>query len=143
MHAGSEWIVDALGCREEWLADGEVVRGVCERIIADLNLNVLGTPLWHAFPAPGGLTGIYLLTESHLACHTFPELKLATFNLYCCRPRVDWPWREQLAALLGAAEVRAQRVARGTSLSGTRDGSAAMTAERGIGCAASAGEDVP
>jgi len=33
-----------------------------------------------------GVTGLLLLTESHLACDTFPERGFASFNLYCCRP---------------------------------------------------------
>jgi len=32
------------------------------------------------------VTGLLLLTESHLACDTFPERGFASFNLYCCRP---------------------------------------------------------
>ena len=49
--------------------------------------------------AQGGITGLLLLTESHLACHTFPERGFAAFNLYCCRPREDWPWPERLRAV--------------------------------------------
>jgi S-adenosylmethionine decarboxylase len=54
-----------------------------------------------------------MLTESHLACHTYPEHGLAAINLYCCRPRPEWPWEERLAALLGATDVRVRKVERG------------------------------
>lgn len=113
MNAGREWLVDAEGCRAELLSDAGAVRLVCERIILDLDLRVIGEPLWHKFPPPGGVTGLFLLTESHLACHTFPETGTATFNLYCCRPRPDWPWQERLAEMLGAARVRVEFVERG------------------------------
>jgi S-adenosylmethionine decarboxylase len=74
-------------------------------IISDLNLQVVGEQMWHSFPTPGGVTGIALLTESHLACHTYPEFRTATINLYCCRERAEWPWADRLADLLGAQSV--------------------------------------
>jgi len=78
---------------------------VCDEIVTDLGLAAIGEPQWHQFPPPGGVTGMYLLTESHLTCHTFPELGVATFNLYCCRPRAPWPWESQLSNRLAAARV--------------------------------------
>jgi S-adenosylmethionine decarboxylase len=46
-----------------------------------------------------------MLSESHLACHTYPEHGVLAMNLYCCRPRPEWPWRERLAELVGATRV--------------------------------------
>ena len=54
---------------------------------------------------PGGVTGLALLSESHLACHTYPEFGVATFNLYCCRARPRWNWEAVLAEMLGATSV--------------------------------------
>jgi S-adenosylmethionine decarboxylase len=113
MNVGIEWLVDAAGCRPDVLRDLPAVQRVCEQIIADLNLHLVGEGVWHRFPSPGGITGLYLLTESHLACHTYPETGIATFNLYCCRLRPQWPWHEQLRALLGAARVDVRSTARG------------------------------
>jgi S-adenosylmethionine decarboxylase len=105
MNVGIEWMIDARGCKAELLADLDRLRGLCERIIRELDLKVIGDGQWHQFPAPGGVTGLYLLSESHLACHTYPELGVATFNLYCCRPRPRWPWEAHLQETLGAARV--------------------------------------
>lgn len=113
MNVGTEWLVDAEGCLADLLRDIETLRGLCEEVIADLGLRVVGDPMWHQFPHPGGVTGLYLLTESHLACHTFPETGLATFNLYCCRPRPPFAWEERLRALLGAGRVTVRTAARG------------------------------
>lgn len=115
MNAGGEWMIDAEGCSPERLRDQKTIQRICDRIIADLDLYVIGQPMWHTFPEPGGVTGLYLLTESHLACHTYPEIHLATFNLYCCRPRSRWDWEDHLSEMLGAADVRVRYSARGSS----------------------------
>lgn len=114
MNAGTEWLVDAEGCAAELLRDINAVRCLCDEVIADLDLRVVGEPMWHQFPQPGGVTGLYLLTESHLACHTFPETRLATFNLYCCRPRPPFAWEERLRVWLGASRVTVRTAARGS-----------------------------
>lgn len=98
-------MVDASGCDAETLADIDRLKLIFERIIHDLELHVLGDISWHKFPEPGGVTGIALLSESHLTCHTYPELGAASFNLYCCRNRTTWPWERMLRELLGATEV--------------------------------------
>jgi S-adenosylmethionine decarboxylase len=109
---GTEWLVEASGCDAEALGDVERLRGVFARAVAELGLSVVGEPQWHKFPGPGGVTGLALLTESHLACHTYPEFRLAAFNLYCCRERAEWDWEARLRELLGAEEVRVRRLTR-------------------------------
>jgi S-adenosylmethionine decarboxylase len=110
---GVEWVVEAFDCDQDRLRDPDRLRAACGRLLADLGLHPLGDPLWHQFPFPGGVTGLYLLTESHLACHTYPEHALATFNLYCCRPRPRWPWEDRLGGLLGAKRVLVRSLSRG------------------------------
>lgn len=115
MNAGVEWVIDALGCTPAALRDLALLRRLCLRVVADLGLTVVGEPLWHPFPDPGGVTGLLLLAESHLACHTYPEAGWASFNLYCCRPSASWPWREELRQQLGATQVEVRKVARGVA----------------------------
>ncbi len=112
MQIGTEWLVDAVGCRPEALRDLGSLRALFSRVIDELALTPLHEPAWHVFPGEAGVTGFVLLTESHLAVHTYPEHGAATINLYCCRPRPDWPWRERLAEILGAEDVRVRSVER-------------------------------
>jgi S-adenosylmethionine decarboxylase len=118
LHAGTEWLVDASGCDTRQLSSLRHLQQVCAELVDTLRLRVIGEPHWHQFPSlpgrtePGGVTGLYLLAESHLACHTFPEHRRATFNLYCCRKRPAWDWTEFLVRRLGAAEVVARSVPR-------------------------------
>ena len=110
---GTEWVVDAHGCDPAALRSREVLGVLFRQVVAELDLRAEGEPVWRVFPGEGGVTGLLLLNESHLACHTFPERGFAAFNLYCCRPREEWPWPERLREALGAREVRVRRLARG------------------------------
>ena len=112
MNVGQEWIVDATGCNPDALRDLLRLRALLDRVISDLSLKPVGEPVWHKFPGEGGVTGLILLSESHLACHTYPEFGVATFNLYCCRERPDWSWQGNLRAELGASEVHVRTVRR-------------------------------
>lgn len=118
MNVGAEWMIDACGCSPELLCDLQTLKKVCEQIINDLDLRVVGQPLWHQFGPPGGVTGLFLLTESHLACHTYPETGIATFNLYCCNARPEWQWQERLRLILGATQVSVRFIKRGLAEEG-------------------------
>ena len=109
---GTEWLIEASGCDAEALRDVGRLREVFARAVSELDLRVVGEPLWHKFPGEGGATGLAMLTESHLACHTYPEFRAATFNLYCCRERPEWPWAERLREMLGAETVSVRSVRR-------------------------------
>ena len=110
--AGVEWLIEARGCSVTALRSLSALQAVCARAVRELELRVVGEPQWHQFPGEAGVTGLLLLAESHLACHTVPEHQLVTLNLYCCRPRPEWPWRERLRETLGADDVRVRVIER-------------------------------
>ncbi len=122
MTVGTEWLVEAKGCDENLLRDQATLQKVFASLIADLGLKTLGKEIWHTFPGEGGVTGLVMLTESHLTCHTYPEHKIATFNLYCCRTRPEWNWEEKLRSLLGASEVAVSKIERGSVSSAAGQG---------------------
>ncbi len=113
MIVGTEWLVEAENCSENLLRDEQTLRRVFDAIIKDLGLKTLDEGFWHKFPNEGGVTGLVALTESHLACHTYPEHKIATFNLYCCKERPEWNWKEKLSEMLEAGEVSVTKIERG------------------------------
>ncbi|MFN6962165.1 MAG: S-adenosylmethionine decarboxylase family protein [Pyrinomonadaceae bacterium] len=114
MIVGTEWLIEASGCDPEALRDEHLLRGIFERVMRDLELRSVGE-VWHRFPGEAGVTGLIALTESHLACHTYPEHRTATFNLYCCRTRPEWDWRSELTNALGAETVAVTKIERGES----------------------------
>ncbi|MEP6947366.1 MAG: adenosylmethionine decarboxylase [Acidobacteriota bacterium] len=112
MIVGTEWLVEASGCNADVLRDEAVIRAVFSSVMDDLGLSSVGS-VWHKFAGEGGVTGLVALTESHLACHTYPEHGTATFNLYCCRTRPAWDWDRELRERLSAENVMITRIERG------------------------------
>ena len=112
MSDGCEWVVDAYGCDPVRLADVAALRRLFAAIVAELVLTPVADAVWPVFPSPGGITGLLPLAESHLTIHTFPEHDSLCVNLFCCRPRTDWPWAERLRAHVGAEQITIRRLER-------------------------------
>ena len=116
MVGGLEWIVEVEGCGSASLAGPAglaALRGLFADLVVALDLHPVGDPVWHVFEGPGGVTGLVALSESHLACHSYPEAGYLSLNLYTCRARPAPDWRALLGARLGACQVRVQSVPRG------------------------------
>ena len=103
---GIEWLIETFGCTEARLRDLRVLTELFDRIVSSMSLRPVGAPVWHAFPGDGGVTGIWLLQESHLAIHTFPEYASACLNVFCCTARPAVQWDNILVTHLGAKQTR-------------------------------------
>ena len=99
------------------------LRQLCQDAVAASGLRAVGE-LFYPFPAPGGVTGVVLLAESHLAAHPWPELgavTLGVLDVYGCNLHGDHSSKAealmtQLQVAFGAARVELQRVIRGVGL---------------------------
>lgn len=109
---GCQWIVDAHGCDPVRLADAPALAALFDRMVRELDLRPVAPAQWHVFPAPGGITGVCLLAESHLSVHTFPEHGSLCLDLFCCRPREDWDFALVLAESFAATTVSVRKLAR-------------------------------
>jgi S-adenosylmethionine decarboxylase len=128
---GLEWVVDAQDCAPEALRDPALLRQLFDQIISSLQLRPVGETLWHQFPSTGGITGLCLLAESHLACHTFPEFGSLCLNLFCCIPREPLDFEKLLKLNFGAGSVSVRTVDRsyGSSETSMVVGEAALAQE--------------
>ena len=109
---GCEWVIEAHGCDSAALADLHKLRALFAELTAALVLHPVGEANWHQFPGTGGITGLWLLAESHLACHTFPEYHSLCLNVFCCRPRAEWDFDACLKREFSARAVRVRRIDR-------------------------------
>jgi S-adenosylmethionine decarboxylase len=80
------------------MTEPEALRELCLSALSRAGLHAVGE-LFHRFgPSPvasasgspqGGVTGVVLLAESHLAVHTWPELSCVTLDVYVCNLSAD------------------------------------------------------
>jgi S-adenosylmethionine decarboxylase len=125
--SGIEWVIDAHGCSAESLSSSALLDELFQRIVSAMHLRPVGPTQWHQFPNTGGITGLCLLAESHLACHTFPEFGSLCLNVFCCVPREAWEFAPALKSMFGATSVSVRSITRsygaenGTSLEGSRE----------------------
>jgi S-adenosylmethionine decarboxylase len=82
---GLHLTADLSGCDAQAAAmtDPDALRRRCLDAVREAGLVPVGE-LFHAFPPPGGVTGMVLLAESHVAVHTWPELGAVTLDAYVC-----------------------------------------------------------
>lgn len=70
------------------IVDEKYVDSLVEIIIHDLKLNVVSISK-HIFPKYNGLTKVYILSQSHLVVHTWPEVFSIHFDLMTCSSDVN------------------------------------------------------
>ena len=101
------------------MADPQALRGLCLDAVHAAGLTPVGE-LFHRFAAPGGVTGVVLLAESHLAVHTWPERSAVTVDAYVCNVSADNSAAaslliERLIAGFAPGHVQRQRLQRGSA----------------------------
>ncbi|PWB40372.1 MAG: polyamine aminopropyltransferase [Rhodocyclales bacterium] len=79
-------------CLPELMSDAVVLATLCRSRTLNAGLSLVGEK-WHSFPGhegqPGGVTGMLLLAESHVAVHTWPERGGVTLDVYVCNVTSD------------------------------------------------------
>jgi S-adenosylmethionine decarboxylase len=131
---GLHLTADLRGCApaDALMTATATLRSTCLAAVASAGLTPVGE-LFHRFAAvpdepraPGGVTGVVLLAESHLAVHTWPELGAATLDVYVCNLGADNSARAGvlLAALIAAfapESVERQALERGAGPAASPD----------------------
>jgi S-adenosylmethionine decarboxylase len=71
-----------MGVDEKKISRVRSIRTILDKIVKESKLNVI-TSSFHQFK-PFGVSGFYLLRESHLSIHTWPEYSYFTVDIYSC-----------------------------------------------------------
>ena len=106
---GLHLTTDLSGCNaaSDVMTNTEALRALCLGAVAAAGLQAVGE-LFHRFAQAGGITGVVLLAESHLAVHTWPELGAVTLDVYVCNLQTNNDHRAQLLMSTLAAAFDAQ-----------------------------------
>ncbi len=73
--------------------------------------------VFHAF-SPWGVSGVVVITESHVTIHTWPEHGYAAVDILSCSPKLDHgAIAKRLASMFGAANVGQKGLKRGPAVS--------------------------
>ena len=105
-------------CPVALLRDGTALHDACVKFATEARLTIVGER-FHTFADAGGVTGLVLLAESHLAIHTWPELNAVTLDVYVCNFRDDNSVKAQrltdaLVTLFAPKSVNRNSLLRGT-----------------------------
>ena len=83
-HCGKHLIVEVwTDIDNPVLTDENVIRKAFLQGAADSQATVIGHN-WHSFGPGEGITGVVMLSESHMSVHTWPEHGYASVDVYMC-----------------------------------------------------------
>jgi S-adenosylmethionine decarboxylase len=124
---GRHILLDVWGVGYGVLNDLERIRSAMLGAAEAAGATVVDTS-FHRFPIQG-LSGVVVLSESHISVHTFPEHDYAAFDIFTCGAHVD-PERgaDFLVDLLGADRCFSRRFMRGGATGIEESQPAAVTA---------------
>ncbi|MBZ4645582.1 MAG: S-adenosylmethionine decarboxylase [Petroclostridium sp.] len=97
-------IMELWECNNEFLDNRELVERVMVEAALEAGAEVREVA-FHKF-APQGVSGVVIISESHLAIHTFPEHGYASIDVFTCGERID----PQTAAQLIAKKLGSKRI---------------------------------
>ena len=87
---GRHVILELYYCSPTLLDDEAFIRNVVAEAVRRANGNICGA-FFHKFN-PQGVTGVVLISESHVTIHTWPEYGYAAVDIFTCGERMD-PWK--------------------------------------------------
>ncbi|MEN6459886.1 MAG: adenosylmethionine decarboxylase, partial [Syntrophomonas sp.] len=110
---GRHVLAEVHGCRFEVLNDINKVQDIMVNAALEAGAEIREL-VFHKF-SPQGVSGVVVISESHLAIHTWPELGYAAVDVFTCGERVNpWDACNYLAEMFGAQYVNATEVKRGS-----------------------------
>lgn len=87
MELGRHALADLYNCNNEILDDVTKIKEVIEISCKEANLTVVES-IYHKFE-PIGVSGVTILSESHITIHTWPEYNFASIDAFTCGNNMD------------------------------------------------------
>lgn len=113
-YLGRHVLAEVYGCPFDVLNDVKKVEEIMVNAALDAGAEVREF-VFHKF-SPQGVSGVVVISESHLAIHTWPELGYAAVDVFTCGEKVNpWDACNYLAESFKATYVNSSEVKRGIS----------------------------
>jgi len=109
---GRHVLAEFYGCPEDILCNLEQIKHQMVEAALEAGAEVRET-VFHEF-SPQGVSGVVVISESHLAIHTWPEYGYAAVDVFTCGQTVN-PWAscEYLKEAFSAQNMSAREIKRG------------------------------
>jgi len=109
---GSHFIIELINCAPDSLGKVPDVERVMAQVVQKSKTTMVGSS-FHQFQ-PEGVTGVILISESHIFIHTWPEERYAAADIFTCGQEMDPEIAIQVMKEgFEATEVRYQVIKRG------------------------------
>jgi S-adenosylmethionine decarboxylase len=109
---GRHILAEIYGCSYDILNDVELVEEVMINAALEAGAEVREF-VFHKF-SPQGVSGVVVISESHLTIHTWPELGYAAVDVFTCGNKVNpWDACNYLVEKFQASNMNATEVKRG------------------------------
>lgn len=80
---GRHVLADLHGITATWLTDVQALQNLLVEAAQHAGAHVLGAH-FHHFGENAGVTGVVMLSESHISIHTWPEHGFAALDIFMC-----------------------------------------------------------
>lgn len=109
---GRHVLAEFYGCPEDILCNMEQIKHHMVEAALEAGAEVRET-VFHEF-SPQGVSGVVVISESHLAIHTWPEYGYAAVDVFTCGQTVN-PWAscDYLKEAFSAQNMSAREIKRG------------------------------
>ena len=79
---GIHYVIDIDNIKNKQIYENGFIKKLCDKLLEKTGVNVLNE-IHHEFK-PQGYTALYLLSESHMSIHTWPENGKIRLDLFSC-----------------------------------------------------------
>lgn len=111
-HLGRHVLAEICGCDFDILNDISRVEEIMVNAALEAGAEVREC-VFHKF-SPQGVSGVVVISESHLAIHTWPELGYAAVDVFTCGEKVNpWDACNYLTDHFSAKQMTAKEIKRG------------------------------
>ncbi|WP_422443769.1 adenosylmethionine decarboxylase [Thermoanaerobacterium sp. DL9XJH110] len=109
---GRHILAEIYDCDPNVLNDRELIEEILVKAALEAGAEVREVA-FHKF-SPQGVSGVVVISESHLAIHTWPELGYAAVDVFTCGERVNpWDACNYISERFNAKHMTASEVKRG------------------------------